>query len=185
MSSPERPLPRRAGAWSPRIAAAGLLALSLGGCFRPLYGPTASGERVQDMLAAIDVAAIPAPPGSERLGHHLRSELVYELNGSGIERPKRYKLAIAVAERLQFPIVETGASRASAATLFVDATYTLSALDGAPVVTGRESSSATYDRSAQRFANVRAARDAQIRVSKDLASTIRLRLASALATRTP
>ncbi len=39
---------------------------------------------------------------------------------------------------------------------------------------------ASYDRDAQRFANIRAARDAEIRAAKTLADQIRTRLAVAL-----
>jgi LPS-assembly lipoprotein len=40
-----------------------------------------------------------------------------------------------------------------------------------------------YDRSAQRFATIRAARDSDIRLAKTLSEQIRIRLATALATR--
>jgi LPS-assembly lipoprotein len=43
--------------------------------------------------------------------------------------------------------------------------------------------SASYDRFPQRFASVRAARDAEIRVAKLLADQIRTRVAAHLATR--
>ena len=39
----------------------------------------------------------------ERLGHYLRSELVFDLDGSGEPPPKRYKLAIAVTRKLDEP----------------------------------------------------------------------------------
>ncbi len=48
MSSPE---PYRVS----RLAAAAALALGLAACFRPLYGPTASGVPLQGELAAIAV----------------------------------------------------------------------------------------------------------------------------------
>jgi LPS-assembly lipoprotein len=167
-----------------RLAAAGLVALTAAACFRPLYGPTASGARTQDLLAAIEVPPLAVALGQERVAHHLRSELVYELNGSGEPRPKRYKLVLGVSERLQTPIVDSAAGRALAATLFLDVRYTLLPLEGGqPVFEGQDTIAATYDRSAQRFANVRAARDAQIRASKEMARLIRLRLASVLATR--
>ena len=42
------------------------------------------------------------------------------------------------------------------------------------------SSAATYDRSAQRYANIRAARDAEIRDAKTVADQITTRIAAAL-----
>ena len=48
------------------------------------------------------------------------------------------------------------------------------------VTTGAATSVASYDRSQQRFANVRAARDAEIRAATVLADQIRTRLGIAL-----
>lgn len=161
-------------------------AATLGGCLRPLYGPTASGERVDDVLAAIQVESIATPLGQEPLSHYLRSELIFDLDGSGRPPPKRYKLEIQVSERSQSPIVDTETGRADSATLFGDADYTLSTLDGTRVIAkGRASGSATYDRSPQRFAAVRAARDAEIRLSKVLSEQIKTRLAARLSTGAP
>jgi LPS-assembly lipoprotein len=58
------------------------VSLALAGCFRPLYGPTASGEKLQDVLAAVDVEMPSTPAGQERIGHYLRSELIFDLDGS-------------------------------------------------------------------------------------------------------
>jgi LPS-assembly lipoprotein len=135
-----------------RLAAVGALTLGLSACFRPLYGPTASGESLPSVLAAIEVDKVATAQPQERVGHYLRSELIYDLNGSGVPAPKRYKLT---------------------------------SLDGQTVITsGTATGYATYDRSAQRFATVRAARDADIRLAKTLAEQMRTRLAAALATRT-
>ena len=165
-----------------RLAAAALIAFGVGACLRPLHGPTASGGRVQDALAAIEVAPVSVPVGQERLTHYLRSELVFDLDGSGQPRPKQYKLTIAAAEVLSAPIVDTITGRAAAATLRADAQYTLSSLDGTRVITsGKASATASYDRHAQRFASVRASRDAEIRVAKLLSEQIKTRLAAALA----
>jgi LPS-assembly lipoprotein len=72
--------------------------------------------------------------------------------------------------------------RAAAATLVANATYTLTALDGRPITTGGASASASYDRYIQRFANVRASRDAEIRIARLLAEQIKTRLSAVLAT---
>jgi LPS-assembly lipoprotein len=165
-----------------RLATAALVALGLSACFQPLHGPTASGASMRDVLAAIDVQPVAAPVGQERLTHYLRSELVFDLDGSGQPRPKRYKLAVGAIERVATPIVDTVTGRAQSATLIADATYSLTTLDGARVITsGKATASASYDRYPQRFANVRASRDAEIRVAKLLSEQIRTRLAAALA----
>jgi LPS-assembly lipoprotein len=166
-----------------RLAAVAVMAFGLGGCLAPLHGPTASGVSMRDAFASIEVAPVNAPIGQERLTHFLRSELVFDLDGSGQPSPKRYKLAIGAAERVATPIVDTVTGRAAAATLVADATYTLTSLDGTrTLTTGKATASASYDRFPQRFANVRAARDAEMRVAKLLSEQIKTRLAAALAT---
>jgi LPS-assembly lipoprotein len=167
---------------APRLALAAALVLSLTACFTPLYGPTASGERLDSVLAQIDVVDIESTASTERFSHYLRSELVYDLNGSGQAAPKRYKLALSFTERLESPVVDSATGRAQAAILVGDVNYTLTTLDGARTITsGKASATASYDRSAQRFATVRAARDADIRLAKVLSEQIRTRLSAALA----
>lgn len=178
MSSPDRARRRTLG-----LAAAAALSLALGGCLRPLYGPTASGERLQDILAAIEVAEATTPVLQERLGHYLRSELVFMLNGSGQPRPKRYRLTLNLTESTQSPIVDTVAGRAESATLVGRATYTLYANEGGRVVTtGTATGTATFDRTPQRFADIRAAREAEIRLGTLLAEQIKTRIAAVLLT---
>jgi LPS-assembly lipoprotein len=177
--SPRSPQAGRAGL---SLAAAVFLALSVGACLRPLHGPTASGGRVQDALAAIQVEPVSAPSSQARLTHYLRSELVFDLDGSGQPRQKQYKLTVAAAEVVSAPIVDTVTGRAAAATLRADAQYSLSTLDGARVITaGKASATASYDRFPQRLANIRASRDAEIRAAKLLSEQIKTRLAAALA----
>jgi len=61
-------------------------------------------------------------------------------------------------------------------------TYTLTAIDtGKVLTTGEVSAAAPYDRSSQRFANIRAARDGEIRVAQSLARDIKVRLSGFLA----
>lgn len=166
---------------SARLAAILLLAGVASACFRPLYGPTATGEPLKDVLAAIEVPTIRTAFNKERIGHYLRSELIFGLDGSEAPAPKRYKLDVVVRDSLSSPIVDTATGRALAATLNADAEYTLTNLDGSQTIAkGTASASATYERSAQRFAGVRAARDAEIRAAKLLAEQIRTRLATAL-----
>ena len=65
------------------------------------------------MLAAIQVATVNAAAVIGALGHYLRSELVYDLNGSGQAAAKRYKLALAFDQRFESPVVDTATGRAS------------------------------------------------------------------------
>lgn len=167
---------------SRRVVMAGLavsLSLALGGCFRPLYGELSAGRSMQDELAAIQVEDI-----SDRLGHYLRTELIFLLDGSGEPSPKRYRLKITPTVNLVTAIVDSVSSRADAATLNGSAVFVLTRLEGGQeVFRGTAVGSATYDRSVQRYATVRAARDAEIRLGKLLAEQIRTRIAAALAAR--
>jgi LPS-assembly lipoprotein len=166
---------------SGKLLVAALVAVAVSACFRPLYGPTASGESLRTVLAQVDVQPVRSHPNKERIGHYLRSDLIFDLDGSGEPAPKRYKLAIIVRDSLSSPIVDTATGRALSGTLNVDAEYTLTNWDGSQTITGgTASASATYERSAQRFAGVRAARDAEIRAAKLLSEQIRTRLSAVL-----
>lgn len=164
------------------VAAAGL-ALLASGCLRPLYGPTASGVPLQQSLAAIAVANVVTSPGQERLGHYIRSELIFDLDGSGQTSAKKYRLTLDASESVQVTTTDTVTGRADAALLNVAVKYTLLSNDGGrPIGTGTVRATATYFRDPQRFAAVRAARDAEIRASKLVAEDIKQRLAALFAT---
>ena len=167
-----------------RLALAAGLAFGLSACFRPLYGPTASGESMQSALASVQVDEVTTAQDQERLGHYLRSELIFGLDGSGQPGPKRYRLKLQSSESVQTPIVSSTTARAEAGTLIGTVRYSLETLDGARVINeGVATSTATYDRSIQRFASLRAARDAEIRLAKVLADQIKTRIASVMAVR--
>ena len=155
------------------------LGLALAGCIRPLYLPsTAStqGDSVRSTLAAIDVPMIP-----DRLGHTLRNELVFLLDGRDGSAVKRYRLQIATNESVTTTLVNSAFQRADAASVQGTASYKLLSLpDGKVVLDGSVSGFATYERSPQRFANLRAARDAQQRVGRHLAEQIHLQLSTKL-----
>ena len=167
-----------------RLACVAGLALSLSACFRPLYGPTASGETVQALLASVQVDDVAMAQGQERLGHYLRSELVFELDGSGQPSSKRYRLKLSGSEIVQTPIVSSTTGRAEAGTLVANIKYSLEDMAGTKVYSeGVATSTATYDRSVQRFASQRAARDAEIRLASVLADQIKTSLAAVLSTK--
>jgi LPS-assembly lipoprotein len=161
------------------------LSLGLSACFRPLHGPTASGLSLQTELASIDVPEVEWPPKLANAGHYLRSEMIYALNGSGSDVPKRYRLRLALTESQTSPVVSTESGTATSVIVGGTVTYTLTSLDGKTAITqGTATSSASFDRFPQRFANIRAARDAEIRLSKDLVDQVRTKLSAVLATRT-
>lgn len=155
------------------------LSLALTGCLRPLYGPVAAGPDVAAELRAISVDPIP-----DRLGHYLGNELIFALNGTGSTVSPRYRLVVTVHEWVQTPLIDTVSGRPSAGNLLVKAFYQLiPAEGGAPITQGTMTVVAGYDRTSIRYANLRAARDAEIRDARVLAEQIRTRLASAFAAR--
>ena len=161
-----------------RLAAGIVPAFVLSGCFQPMYG---SGVGV-DTRAELQSIAIDPVPG--RLGHYLTEELRFLLNGTGQEPTPRYRLAVTFTQSGQTSLVDTVTGRATSNSLSVRANYKLlPAMGGEPVTEGYVISLADYDRGSNRYANVRAARDAEIRNAKTMADQIRTRIASTLASR--
>lgn len=165
----------------------GLLALSgavpLAGCIQPLYG--ANGAFDNSALAA-ELQAIQVDEVPGRTGHYLRNELIFAFNGTGSTVQPRYRLSVILRERVQTPILDTVTGRATSATVIVDADYRLVSLpQNVEVLNGTAFNIASYDRFANRFSNVRAARDAEIRDAKGIAEVIRTRVATEFALRGP
>ena len=165
--------------WSDRLSRFGLvcaLILPVMGCFKPMYGGV-EGAALQNELQAIAIDPIP-----DRTGHYLANELRFLLNGTGSEVRPKYRLQITLRERVQASLVDSTSQRASAGSIIIDADYRLiSVQSGKPVTRGVAFTFASYDRSSQRFANIRAARDAEIRDARTLAEQIKTRLAADLA----
>lgn len=159
-----------------RVAAALLMALGLGGCFKPLYGEAAHPGLVE-ALRAVEVVPI-----KDRIGHYLGDDLISNLNGSGETTPAKYRLLVTVYQTSQTPTVESQINAADAATVIGTANFTLTKIEGGAVIyRGLATSAAVYDYSSDSFADLRAGRDAEIRIARTLASEIQLRVASALA----
>jgi len=165
--------------WSDRLRILATLALvgATAGCFQPLYGEAANPGLVEAMRE-IEVAPIP-----DRMGHYLADNLITRLNGSG-ETPKpKYRLTIRLSKSTTTPTIESQIQTADAATLTGTALFALTRIDGdkdKPIFTGTATNSAVYDRTLQSYADLRAGRDAELRVAKSLADEIELRVAGAL-----
>ena len=167
---------RGIAAWRLGMSLAGLLAL--GGCLQPMYGNFAEGgPGMQSELQAIAIEPIP-----DRIGHYLGDDLIFDLNGTGSTVTPKYRLYVTVSESVQTPLIDTVTGIASAADLVVNADYRLVRVGtGLPVTSGKAFVFKSYDRTSERFSNIRAARDAEIRTAKALSDQIRTRLAAALA----
>jgi LPS-assembly lipoprotein len=148
----------------------------LAGCgFQPLYGTTASGARLSEVMAGVDITPIPG-----RLGQRIRNELIFENTGGGYAAPTKYTLDITVKESITDQLVTTE-GEATGQVYQVVATFKLRKAGNKEVVLqGKAISRAAYDRFQQIFANVRARYDAQDRVARTIAETIMVRLAAYL-----
>jgi LPS-assembly lipoprotein len=160
-------------------AALGLAAL-VGGCFQPLYGEgTVSkvGGNVRNAMLGIDVPEIKG-----LVGHYLRNELVFEFDGGGeADRQKTLKLTATTRESLEVITVDYANGRADSAVLVATADWQLTRVGSNEVVaSGQSVVRAPYERAQQRFASLRAARDAQLRAAKNLAQLIKARVAASL-----
>ena len=168
--------------WSNGIRAIGALTLLplLAGCVQPLYGALGAGVLERE-LQAIKIEPIP-----DRFGHYVEKELLFAFNGSGEVVQPKYRLVVTLKQRIQAPVIDTVTSRATSATVVGDADYQLFDLNGSvekPLLSGVAFSVAGYDRFSQRIANVRAARDAEIRDAKVIADQIRTQISARLASK--
>lgn len=173
MSSSEAALSRRA------FLAVALSAASFaGGCFQPLYSDyTAStvGGSVKSALRSIEIPEIKG-----LIGHYFRNELVFELDGGGeSDAQKILKLEAATSESVEVVTVDYANGRADSAVLVATVTWRLTRQGSGEVVSsGTNSVRVPYERSSQRFSTVRAARDAQVRAAKNLATIVRGQIAA-------
>jgi LPS-assembly lipoprotein len=159
-----------------RAVAAFALAGALAGCFQPLYGEAAHPG------LADDVRAIEVAPIKDRIGHYLANDLTSDLNGTGQTPPPKYRLTVTVSTNSVTPTVNSEINVATSATVTGEASFTLNKFDGGAVVLkGNAIAAAAYDRSQERYNDLRAARDAEIRLARALSAEISLRVASGLA----
>lgn len=150
------------------------IGLSLGGCLQPLYGPQLQGR------AGTPLSAISVEPIDGFIGHELKNQLDFALTG-GVPAPQKFRLRINTRQAIGGTIVDVQTGRAQTATLTVTADYVLEdAATGDPISRGSVLGSASFDRTQQRFASVRAGRDAETRAARMITDILRARLAAAL-----
>lgn len=165
----------------PRLALGlALLVLALPACqVRPLYA-TAPGA--EDSAVVAELGAVAVEPLRERVGQTLMNELIFLMRGGARLAEPRYTLRLIVSTRSSSLGIEEYEAVPTATLIALTATYTLTETGtGRVVTTGSVSSTASYDFSSQRFANLRAERDAEDRAARTAAAEIRTRLAATLA----
>lgn len=159
-----------------------LAAAALGGCqVRPLYAdprnPMIPGNRGE-------MAAIELNSPKNRVEQTFANELRFQLTGGGDPAEPRYRLRYLVNETSDPLAIERAENLPGAVLLTLNATFILTDLaDGRTLLTGSTFATASYDFSSQRFANVRAKRDAENRAAVAIARNVAIRLAAYFAAR--
>ncbi len=169
-------------------------ALLLSGCrFRPLYGVSATlpgdgteqGRTVQTQMAAISIK-FPDYGDSEsmtRINQVLYNQLIFAFTRGGDTLPPRYRLEILTNKRRTEVGVEQLADVPTAYNITVNSSFVLADIQtDRTLYTGRSFAAASFDFSSQRFANLRAERNAENRAAKVVAADINTRIASFFAT---
>jgi LPS-assembly lipoprotein len=162
-------------------ALVGLIALGLGGCIRPLYGSAEfGGLAIQQGLAGVSVEM-----QGERLAHYLRNELEFSLKGGnpGVA-PITHRLVVAARQSTAAAVIDRLSGTAESGYMTLTAKYWLYPTGKSAAETeGEATTLVSYDRSQQRFATTRAARDAEIQGAKQLAEQIKTRVAAHMASK--
>ncbi len=164
------------------LALAGLVSLGAGGCgIHPLYGPTASGADLSNVMKTVDVAEI-----KSRTGQRLRNELIFGTTGGGAASASVYRLDVALRETIRNTLV-TSQGAATGQTLELDAEYRLVRLkDNEVVFKAWSTSQASYNlvgstgQAGSTYGDTRSPLDAENRAARSLADTIKTRLAAYL-----
>ncbi|WP_034491750.1 LPS assembly lipoprotein LptE [Afifella pfennigii] len=167
--------------WSARRASFALILAAtalLAACqVRPLYAPGPTGRSVQAELAAVSVAA-----PSTRPEQVFRNTLLFGLE-EATPVPKRYDLRYSLSLASSSVGIESVTGVPTAYQISGTLNYVLTdAQTGERLTSGTIANVASYDRSSQTFANIRAERDAENRVATTIAGILKTRLAAFLAT---
>lgn len=158
-------------------------ALALGGCqVRPLYVDQGTGGPLSPVP---DLRAIAIDPPRDRAGQVLRNELMFLFRGDGSQTDDpRYRLRLVSAITTDNLAVELEEDLPAAVLLTLTTTFILSQTqDETTLLTGSATVTASYDFSSQRFANVRAERDAAERAARSMAEILAARIAAYFAAR--
>lgn len=154
-------------------------------CFQPLYGERSlsGGPGLRAALAGVEVEQITAPPGTPqaRLAVEVRNELTYLLTGGGPATSPTHRLNIALSVSATSLIVDPNTARPEFEIVGLAAAYKLNELASAKqVLDGNATQRVPYDipGQQQRFAMLRAQRDAQSNAAKVVARQIHTRLVS-------
>ncbi|HLL26373.1 MAG TPA: LPS assembly lipoprotein LptE [Xanthobacteraceae bacterium] len=173
MSSPEP------SAFCGRLAGIALLAGMLAGCFQPMYADHSlvggTGPNLRDAMRDVEIAKIDG-----RVGQEIRNDIIFELSGGqGNPTGAPYKLNMQVATNSSSTLIDAQTGLPEDETVSLDVTYKLHDVANDKIVmTDKAIARVTIDRTQQRYARVRALREAENRAAKVIAEQIRARVAS-------
>ncbi|MGL5447560.1 MAG: hypothetical protein ACRDBL_09645 [Rhabdaerophilum sp.] len=146
-------------------------------CLQPVHGIRLGNSSVSAELSQVSVA----PINSGYLGYALKSELEFLLGNGAIAQNPRYILTVRATQSKSFSIIDISASRPQSVAVQAEAVYELrDTRTGTIRASGKTFGSANYDRSNQRFATIRAQRDAEERLGKALAERLRILISAGL-----
>ncbi len=154
----------------------GLLAtclLGLSACgFKPLYGQDDDGQTVNGKLAAVRI-----DPLSDRVGQQMHNLLRDRLNPNGQPVAPDYRLQVQITETTQELSVRQDET-ATRANLKLDTLFYLIATEsGETLLTGRSTSTTSYDILREPFATTVSEANARERALREVADDIQTRLA--------
>ena len=154
------------------------LALAVAGCqVRPLYYDAASGGPRSPQPELLAVAVDPPRDRTEQV---MTNELKFLFRGDGSSPvDPRYRLRFVVDASDDNLAVEVEEDLPAAVLITLNATFILSEIaTERTLLTGASTATASYDFSSQRFANVRAEKNARERAAKSMAENIAGRIAA-------
>ncbi len=157
-----------------------LLSVGLAACgsngFTPMYAASSDGSSLSSELRLVRITTFPG-----RVGQLVRNELTFQTTGGNNQVAAKYRLDIALTERVTTTLVnEQGDSLSQIYS--IDAAFKLTNLTGDKVfLQGTSFGRASFERVSSIFANVRAREGAEVRTAKTVANDIRSRLAAFLA----
>ena len=155
------------------------LALLTGCQVRPLYAPDASGVSARSQLPAI---AVDEPV--TRQEQVFRNVLLFGLRGGGEAAPSLYRLNYRMIFNVQQLAIEEVTGTPTTYQIAGRIAYILEdAATSKPLLVDEALATASYNRSSQNLANLRAERDAEDRMATDLAHRVETRLATFFAAR--
>ncbi len=162
-----------------RWMAIGTLALSLAACFQPMYADRSvtggTGTNLRDAMRDVEVVAIDG-----RVGQEVRNDIIFELTGgAGNPSGAPYRLNMKVSTNSYNAIIDPSSGLPQTETVSLDVNYSLKDFANDRVVlTSVATARVSIDATQQRYARVRAVRDAENRAAKLVAEQVRSRVAS-------